>query len=1001
MNRSMLITLAFASLLFLGIVPVPDGTCQRTSDACPTPLASPSIRDAVMSEAFPITERMCMDADGVYVYPSGYSQWDAGIVTNPLLIKAGYVYKILGRFSGWYETYSIMKFDVDLIESQVPYMKQFLKAELVLTPENSTDLGDVVVYRVGQDWSMEQMMEKGNLKANTFSINRSMEFSAERPTQVGQRYHWNITDLWTAWKEEIIPNQGLSLHLRDLPFNDWEDPAPDPLQNISHYYRLDTVLDENEAGPMTPALLITYIGNMAPVASINVEDEYPTVGTPVTLTASAMDPDGDNVTMYRWWSDDGIIGEGADMTSVDVELDQGTNEVYLSVKDDDPDMPRWSETASTTVVVHWPEEKAPLVRDLRCSVNGTEGTTFPQGSMLLFTVQENEGTPGLFGTISVLGTRLWVNHEVLDDWDNGSYTYLWNTKGCPAGTYSVDVVLEDLETGLADMNGLQEGVDLKITLQDVIPPFIENVYESKGAVNGVIQPGDPVTIRVEEMYRESGLDGSITITGNDRSMEYTLSPTGPGIYTCIWDTIGWPEGTYSLDAVLEDDYGNKDMDGVDALDPDLVLKISDTVAPEVVSVVAVMEGDSAYIMVQTAKNEEGLEGIVTVEGPQEFEIDLEDQGEGTYTATVDTQFLESGIYEVNVLIWDINSNTDPDGSESDPDAAFTVRSRNLPPEVVELFPAESQVMDNSNFDISVTFSEPVSHQGDLRSGLRVWDTYGREIPGNVRLEGGGTILIFDPLNPWSPGLDFNAIISSDFSDDEGLRLSGFVSWTFSTESSNQPEITNVYPSANPVLETGSRQQFNVSGTYLDDFAWYLDGKKVEGSQSYEFDAQSPGTYVLEFRNEDGEGTKGTVWKISVFDNSTDEVIADDEDGAVDDEGMDLILITAAVIAAVAVMLLVLSLLMRIRGRGKDDEGTKTSMDGSGLSTSVKKAGQEPVVKKAGQEPVVKKAGQEPVVRKAGQEPVVRKAGQGPVVRKAVQNVEAGKPLPPTIRKGNV
>ena len=97
--------------------------------------------------------------------------------------------------------------------------------------------------------------------------------------------------------------------------------------------------------------MITYVQNAAPVASIDsVYPDRPVEGKDIYLNGSGSDEDG-SVSTFKWWTDRGPLASGPDKAHIKVTLPEGQHEIFLAVKDDDPQVPRWSEPVKKKIFV--------------------------------------------------------------------------------------------------------------------------------------------------------------------------------------------------------------------------------------------------------------------------------------------------------------------------------------------------------------------------------------------------------------------------------------------------------------------------------------------------------------------------------------------------------------------------------------------------------------------------------------------------------------------------
>ena len=109
-----------------------------------------------------------------------------------------------------------------------------------------------------------------------------------------------------------------------------------------------------EAGKNPPTLLLTLRASSPPVITLAPPAEAPAAGTPLTLAATASDPEnGDLSARIVWQSDrDGTLGRGASLTAA--RLTAGAHTITARVEDD----AGLSASASLPVVVHSRADRA-------------------------------------------------------------------------------------------------------------------------------------------------------------------------------------------------------------------------------------------------------------------------------------------------------------------------------------------------------------------------------------------------------------------------------------------------------------------------------------------------------------------------------------------------------------------------------------------------------------------------------------------------------------------
>ena len=624
-----------------------------------------------------------------------------------------------------------------------------------------------------------------------------------------------------------------------------------------------------------------------------------------------------------------ILAEGPDKESIEIDLPMGMHDIYFSVRDDDGEHPRWSEEVKRSVFVDSRFLAAPpQVIQVSAYVNNEEGFAFPEGSQITFVVTERDARTDLEGTISIIGTKgLWVNRDELVPGTKGNYTYTWYTRDVPPGTYWVDTTLTDPKTGGMDHDGMRPDFDMEINILDITPPVIGRVSVPVGVEGGVIQPGKAVNIQVWEANGETGLEGSIDISGPRSEPDILLTNRGNGVYDYIWDTEDWPEGDYEIDVTLMDRFGNfAHEEGAD-----LMLTIMDTVPPAMLSVLTTQSATTVTLKVQMASQEEGLMGYVEVFGPDDFQEDLEELGEGWYSVEINTTGMEPGIYEVDIVLQDQGYNSIIGTS------MFTIDSRNPPPTVTDHYPGDGDVVSGTDFSVEVSFSEPV-RLDDASWAVTVWDSGGSMMAGTAQVVEDGMSVRFRPDRGWTAGEYYSVAVVPEVSDHEGEPINGFVRWGFSVENPLAPRIDGRDPSDNVEISPGSSREFVARFSNVDSVIWYtsnLDNgsisptwSKAGTGEAFNFTARGTGQIGIRAAGTGPGGTISTVWLVKVeTEGAPGDERKDDSRDVLDGGDSDFGASSGPVAAGVAVVgmiLLLVPLVLHLRGRPVKGGGTRSN-----------------------------------------------------------------------------
>jgi len=806
---------------------------------------------------------------------------------------------------------TFMWWDMAKIEEMNSGMIEITKAEIHVSPDrNQPNLLPVGAFPATsevttQDFGTDSVYRDEYDGPKYVRYDQSNPVDTANPTQQGQDYTFDITGTASKWFSRTFPNFGMIFRTVGTP------PGGQILET-----KLNNPLSMPGTNVTTPCLEIQYRINMAPVASIDqVDPEDPVEGIPFTLSGSAIDPDGHGIKSYIWEFDYGSLGSGPDVT---VTLPRGVYQVTLTAWDGHPTKPINSTTVIRAVQVKsLAQSQSPVILDLAAESGGVQGNSFSSGPPITFSVEELFKTTGLVGSLSVTGDDpkdpFVVENAPMTEMNNGLYTYVWDTSKVTTGIYSVDVVLMDPVTGLGDFDGLRPGVDLEIDIVDDLAPQVASV-STVGYESNLMQPGEAVTFVVEEAGYEQGCSGGLEIKGPDVTRTIDLEDRGSGIYSCEWDTTGMAQGTYSVNAWLADQNGNKDDDGVDGKDPDLELTIEDTMPPMVISVSARQEGEWVVIEALEASGEEGLYGMALLMGSDghEIEEDLLDVGEGWYSAEVDILDMYDLTYDIEVTLWDENNNMDADGLDITPDATF---SKDIylgdPPEVVSRSPEPSAVIDVLDEPVKVEFSLEIALEGDPDDAVYAFDSSGDRVDGEVFLSADGISLTFLPENYWTHEEEYTVVVTPHVQSLEGVPLSGFISWSFSVVGLDPPRVLDVNPEDDPRGVEGRSLQFDMNTTEVDFVAWSVDGQQMQkgNSNNFTWTPEDPGIFKIEATAKNPDGQVSSVWFVKVDEAPPD--ISDTEetdtssDGSGPFKGVSIALAVAAVVLVIIFVFLIL------------------------------------------------------------------------------------------------
>jgi len=919
-------------------MPFEDGTAPAGEPSSEGSADRPDIRDDHESFSFPIESdpeyRVSYEADTVelgFKFSGTSTLYMTQSQKNHTNISVGYAYRDIGtNYKGWYRSLAFQQiFTTDIYGMLPKTSKGIVKVEIALSPLNDSDIGEVGVFRVEDEWSYYRTDTKGWKYPPDMDVDWSRCYDTQTPSKAGEVYRWNITELVDDWNSGV-PNHGICLASVDSP--DMNDPPPAG----SEPWSVSTNLiggpvdqgggGQNEGHP-PGSIIVTYNVNEAPVATIiTIEPANPVPGQTVFLNGTVTDPDDDGIQKCKWWTVDGLLDEGPDADSITAVFSEGAYVIFFSALDDDPVYSSWSDPDKYVLVVETSSTQAPKVNSVECLVNGEPSTIISEDEMAELIIGDILERTGFQGAVSIMGTAIVVNQKPMTDNGDGTYSYFWSTSGMKPGTYAVDFTLSDPISGLVDLDGFIIGPDITLTVQDTTSPYLDSIQVTSGLENGVVQPGELVTIQAIEAFGESGLDAEITIEGPTKTVDDTMADRGFGTYDYHWDTQGFPEGEYDVNIVLEDDFGNRDENGIDDADPDLLITVADTIPPEVMSVLYFTREDEGTILVQVADQEDDLEGMAYVEGPEDLEIELVDEGDGQYTAELDLAGMEPGQYGVEVVIWDHNGNTDQDGLISEPDVEFLLVEPNDPPTIVDRYPNDGAVMEPGTFPVEVTFSEVVTFSDSLEWALRVWNGMGDVIEGKVILTGAGDVIRFSPDVDWTTG-QYTVVISDRLVDSGGLGAGGYNVWTFNVQGTGAPvTVEGFEPQVDPTTEAGTSLVLNVSISNAERIEWWVNGKLEGEGSNFTLETPQSGTYAVAAVGMSDGQIASREWRVTV---SPAQDTSDGDDNEVteveDDSGNNTL--AGGVLGAMGAVLIVIALLLFLRpGKGgKPQQGKQAAV----------------------------------------------------------------------------
>lgn len=188
------------------------------------------------------------------------------------------------------------------------------------------------------------------------------------------------------------------------------------------------------------------------------------------------------------------------------------------------------------------------------------------GTLLKFQVYEENREIGLEGVILIEDavTKSKVLMETLTDEGDGTYTFLWKTAGIQDSNYTIKAFLTDRAGNQDDDGRPSLTVVLNKFAPDDVPPWVGGITPSRTLAGS----SSLVEFTVKEGRGESGLEGTITIIGEDGTVAVSaaaLEDKGNGIYAYKWRVPdNMIDQAYHATALLKDAAGNANTDSPEA-----------------------------------------------------------------------------------------------------------------------------------------------------------------------------------------------------------------------------------------------------------------------------------------------------------------------------------------------------------------------------------------------------------------------------------------------------
>ncbi|WP_225969298.1 Ig-like domain-containing protein, partial [Dokdonia sp. PRO95] len=383
----------------------------------------------------------------------------------------------------------------------------------------------------------------------------------------------------------------------------------------------DTTTDElviDATAPTTPTVTAQITNDTTPLitGTADSDDELTVIVNGVTYTEG----------------DGNLIDNGDNTWSLQIpdgsELPDGTYDIGASVEDTVGNTA--SDTTTDELIIDATSPTTPTV-----TAQITNDTT----PMITGTADSDDEL-----TVIVNGaTYLETGVDLTDNGDDTWSLQIPDGSELPDGTYDVDASVEDTVGNTASDTTTDE---LIIDAAAPTTPTVnaQTTNDSTPLITGTADSDDELTVIVNGVtYLETGAD--LTDNGDDT---WSLQ---------IPDGSELPDGTYDVDASVEDTVGNTASDNtIDEL-------TIDSVSPTIPTVTAQTTNDTTPLITGTADSDDELTVIVNGVTYTEGDTNLTDNGDDTWSLQIpDESELPDGTYDVNASVEDTVGNTASDNT---------------------------------------------------------------------------------------------------------------------------------------------------------------------------------------------------------------------------------------------------------------------------------------------------------------------------------------------------